>query len=150
MPSPSTKKQSDSAALGALLKDVRGALGIIQADLAKHLLVSPKTVARWENGEGFPDRLQRHGVVATIAQIAPAFHAAAAAALSVPIPTPAVVPAPNMAILKAALDGALFEATETLGMPPQKVREAVVLVLERVVLIGVDAKTAVKLMSGKG
>jgi hypothetical protein len=35
-------------------------------------------------------------------------------------------------------------------MPPQKVREAVVLVLERVVLIGVDAKTAVKLMSGKG
>jgi hypothetical protein len=63
---------------------------------------------------------------------------------------PAPPPGPNKAILKAALDGALFEATEKLGVPPQKVREAVAVVLERVALIGIDAKTAAAMVIGKG
>ena len=38
-----------------MLKKLRKAMNVTQADLAKYSGVSPQTVSRWESGESFPD-----------------------------------------------------------------------------------------------
>lgn len=40
---------------GEFLKSLRKANGLTQEDVANHLLVSPKTISRWECGDGLPD-----------------------------------------------------------------------------------------------
>lgn len=40
---------------GDFLKSLRKANGLTQEEVANHLLVSPKTVSRWECGDGLPD-----------------------------------------------------------------------------------------------
>jgi transcriptional regulator with XRE-family HTH domain len=131
------------------LRAIRIDEGCTQAEFAKLLEVSTKTISRWELGVTVPNEFQAHGVVEAITLLYPQFRARFAVALHVAVDMPQPPPPPNMAILKAALDGALFEATEILGVPPQKVREAVALVLERVALIGVDAQTAAKMVTGQ-
>ena len=44
----------------ALVKEVRGQLGISQEDLAHEIGVSFATVNRWENGQVQPSRLARN------------------------------------------------------------------------------------------
>jgi transcriptional regulator with XRE-family HTH domain len=143
-------KNAAEDTFGQLVRWVRTAADVTQAELAERIGVSPKTVSRWEQLLLVPEVLQRPGIVAALGKLAPEYHERLATVLGVPIERPAPPPAgPNMAILKAALDGALFEATEKLGAPPATVREAMVIVLERVALLGVDAKTAAKLVTGK-
>ena len=40
---------------GEFLKSLRKANGLTQEEVANHLLVSPKTISRWECGDGLPD-----------------------------------------------------------------------------------------------
>lgn len=43
----------------ALIKELRGQLGLSQEDLARELGVSYATVNRWENGQSKPSKLAR-------------------------------------------------------------------------------------------
>jgi transcriptional regulator with XRE-family HTH domain len=143
-------KNAAEDTFGQLVRWVRTAVDVTQAQLAEEIGVSAKTVSRWEQLKLVPEVLQRPGIVAALGKLAPEYHGRLATVLDVAIERHAASAAgPNIAILKAALDGALFEATEKLGAPPATVREAVVIVLERVALLGVDAKTAAKLVTGK-
>jgi hypothetical protein len=146
-------KTDERETFAHILREVRELSGLTQPELAEALGVSTKTISRWELGEVLPGRLQHHALVTCIGALAPTHTERAAAVfgktvVSLPVEAPQE-PRPNMAILKAALDGALFEAVEKLGAPPATVREAMVIVLERVALLGVDAKTAAKLVAGK-
>ena len=40
---------------GEFLKSLRKANGLTQEEVSNHLLVSPKTISRWECGDGLPD-----------------------------------------------------------------------------------------------
>ena len=131
------------------LRDVRREERFTQAEMAHVVGVSPKTLARWENEEGHPGN-GAHGVVAAIGARFPKHRDRIALSLGVPVVAVPPPPAPNMALLAAALDGAVYEATEKLGVPAAKVREAMASMLERVALTGLDAKTAAKMVAGKG
>ena len=41
--------------IGSFLKELRKQKGLTQAEVADYLYVSPKTISRWENGDGIPD-----------------------------------------------------------------------------------------------
>ena len=45
----------DLAVTGKFIKEQRKALGLTQGELAKKLMVSEKTISKWECGNGFPD-----------------------------------------------------------------------------------------------
>jgi transcriptional regulator with XRE-family HTH domain len=128
---------------------LRQELQLMQEPMGELFGVSTKTVSRWELGYTAPDEFQRHGVVAKVAEHCPRFRNRIAVSLGLEAEAPQVDAPPNVSLLKAALDGALFEATELLGAPPAKVREAVALVLERVALTGLDLPTAAQLVRGK-
>ena len=40
---------------GTVIKELRESRGLTQAELAEKLLVSDKTVSKWETGKGYPD-----------------------------------------------------------------------------------------------
>jgi transcriptional regulator with XRE-family HTH domain len=142
-------KGEEKEKFGDLLRMMREEAGHTQESFGLLLGLSTKTISRWELGETIPGKYDRHGVVNVLGAGYPEYRERVGLSLGLEIEdAPAPPPGPNMAILKAALDGALFEATEKLGAPPQKVREAVALVLERVALLGLDPKTAAKLVSG--
>ncbi|MGO8992159.1 MAG: helix-turn-helix domain-containing protein [Polyangiaceae bacterium] len=142
-------KSQETEKFGDVLRELREADGETQESMGILLGLSTKTISRWELGETRPDKFQVHGVMAGLGASHPAYRTRLALALGLDVPDePPPAAGPNMTILKAALDGALFEATEKLGVPPQKVREAVALVLERVALLELDPKTAAKLVKG--
>ncbi len=45
----------DALKIGSFLKELRKQKGLTQAEVADYLYVSPKTISRWENGDGIPD-----------------------------------------------------------------------------------------------
>lgn len=47
--------QMDTIKIGEFLKALRKAKGYTQEEVANHLMLSPKTISRWENGVGIPD-----------------------------------------------------------------------------------------------
>lgn len=59
---------------GAVIKDLRGRLGVSQEKLAAQLRVSFPTVNRWENGKTEPDAAVRHLVASYIESFGPEFH----------------------------------------------------------------------------
>jgi DNA-binding transcriptional regulator YiaG len=50
---------AESRRLAALVKEIRGQLGLSQEDLARQLGVSYATVNRWENGQSKPSKLAK-------------------------------------------------------------------------------------------
>ncbi len=112
-------KEHARETFGDALRALRQEEGFSQEQFAKLLEVSTKTISRWELDETFPNEFQAHGLVEAISSLYPQSRARIALALHVAVdmPQPSSPPQPNMAILKAALDGALFEATEILGVP---------------------------------
>ena len=142
-----TVRQAKGALPGLLLRILKDR-ETTQAELAKLLGVSQKTLSRWLHGQSAPDLLQGHGLAVVLGAQSPGEAQEIREALGLTDPD-AAQSAPNRAMLGSALEGALFEATETLGAPPQKVREAVAQVLDRVASLKVDARTAAKLVRGK-
>lgn len=53
----------DTIKIGEFLKALRKAKGYTQEEVANHLMLSPKTISRWENGEVPFDRSERNGYV---------------------------------------------------------------------------------------
>ncbi len=45
----------DQVAIGKFIKELRKAKGLTQAELAEKLMVSEKTISKWECGNGFPE-----------------------------------------------------------------------------------------------
>lgn len=45
----------DTIKIGEFLKALRKAKGYTQEEVANHLMLSPKTISRWENGVRIPD-----------------------------------------------------------------------------------------------
>ena len=45
----------DMIKTGDFLRSLRKAKGLTQEDVATRLMLSPKTISRWENGLGLPD-----------------------------------------------------------------------------------------------
>ncbi|PKK86188.1 MAG: hypothetical protein CVV63_04560, partial [Tenericutes bacterium HGW-Tenericutes-8] len=45
----------DTIKTGALLKSLRVSKGLTQQQVADQLFLSPKTISKWENGDGLPD-----------------------------------------------------------------------------------------------
>ena len=128
-----------------------------QAELGRWLAVSAKTFARWEDNAAFPTRLQIPGVIATIGTHAPDLVDRASQLLGVePPPRPARLGAPEATaavrasptIAKVALEGALFEAAERLGVPSARTREVAVLLLERAALLGLGGSEAAAILRG--
>ena len=134
-------KSQETEKFGDVLRELREADGETQESMGILLGLFDEDDSRWELGETRPDKFQVHGVMAGLGASHPAYRTRLALALGLDVPDePPPAAGPNMTILKAALDGALFEATEKLGVPPQKVREAVALVLERVALLELESE----------
>lgn len=47
--------EMNSYITGGIIKKLRESIGLTQAELAEKLLVSDKTVSKWETGKGYPD-----------------------------------------------------------------------------------------------
>jgi transcriptional regulator with XRE-family HTH domain len=141
---------------GEVFRDMRHHAHLTQAGMATTFGISKKTVSRWELGETMPDPFQKHGIAAAVRAGFPEHYRRMAIAMGFELEAPtssaaqaAQAAAPSPAILEAALEGALFEAAELLGAPREKVREAVLLVLERIVLVDVDVKSALRMVGKK-
>jgi DNA-binding transcriptional regulator YiaG len=143
-----------------LCKALRVEFRLNQGELGERLGVSQRTVARYEDGV-IPLPLQAPGVAMVIESFAPHYAARVRAALALPAPArvedaptvaapPQAISAPlaNGAILKAALEGALFEAGERIGAPSARVREAALIVLERAALLGLGTTEAAAILRG--
>ena len=53
---------------GGMIKELRGELGITQAQFARALGIAVATVNRWENGRFRPSRLAHNAILALAAQ----------------------------------------------------------------------------------
>jgi len=152
---PAPKEGEDS--FGQVCVDLRRALHTTQPRLAEWFGVSGKTFARWEDRAAFPTKLQVPGILAALATHAPEYTDRASRVLGVePTPprpaapaTPATVIA-SPAVAKVALEGALFEAAERLGLPSGRAREVAVMVLERVALLGLAVGEAAAMIRRGG
>jgi DNA-binding XRE family transcriptional regulator len=143
--SPPKKRTPKPGSFAAVLEEMRDTARFTQAELGSYLHVSPKTLARWENGQGMPSDLEKHGVYRKLTILVPGYEAQLAPVFGFELSAEPAVPAGH-AVVKAALDGAVFEAAVALGAPPEKVRAAAIALLERVALVGVDPRAAAKLL----
>ena len=144
-----------------LLVALRKEKGLTQGALGSILYVSQKTIHRWEDGARPPPLLAR-GILVALDAYAPHYVSTASEALQIvypvahPLAPPETgldgqpsAPPPNPAVVKAAFEGALFEASERLGASSARVRDAVLLVLERMTLLQLDAEAAARIAREK-
>ena len=134
-----------------------------QAQLGAWFKVSGKTYSRWENGAG-PTKTQVLGILVALRANAPAYAERARRTLDggdeegLPTPAPALPsgpvaaapPAPivSPAVVRAAFDGAVFEAAEKLGVSSARTRDAAVLLFERAALLGLGVDEATAILRG--
>jgi DNA-binding XRE family transcriptional regulator len=161
-PSPSpeqgeTEEEEESEekdSFARLCKDLRKGRHMTQEQVGQWFAVSAKTFARWEDEAAFPTRLQIPGVIAAIGMHAPDLVDRASPLLGVASPPrPAALGAPaavvaSPTITKIALEGALFEAAERLGVSSARTREVAVLLLERAALLGLGVSEAAAILRG--
>jgi hypothetical protein len=157
-PSPAHGEAEDETkdSFAQLCKDLRQGRHMTQAQIGRWFAVSAKTFARWEDKAAFPTKLQIPGVIAAIGTHAPDLVDRASPLLGVdPSPRPAAVgPATHQTVVasptiaKVALEGALFEAAERLGVPSARTREVAMLLFERAALLGLAVSDAAAILRG--
>jgi hypothetical protein len=131
-----------------VLPAAKDALKLTNADVAARMRVSKGAIEYWLQHAPPPHR--RQSIVDAFPDLPAELRRRLAASLGIVV---AVAeerpPAPDPAMIKAALEAALFEAAETMNAPARDVRKAFAALLARVAALGVDAGTASAIVGGK-
>lgn len=125
-----------------VFREVKELLKLTFEEAAGRIDVSKKTLETWLKHP--PNVHRRRAIVAAFPDVPRPLRARLAASLGIPPGDEAAKP--DTALLKAALEGALFEAAETLDAPARDVRKAFGLLLARVAGLGIDVQTASALL----
>lgn len=120
------KKVTDTP-LSLALRRVRRHLDFQQEDLAHRLVVSRRSIVRWERGECEPLPSERAHILRRLRDVPPAVLEPLARSLGVAL----AVPAPTSDETKRALDERLHLAAERADVSAKRLREAVVAVLAK-------------------
>jgi transcriptional regulator with XRE-family HTH domain len=140
-----SKKVVDTP-LSLALRGVRRHLDFQQEDLASRLVVSRRSVVRWERGECEPLPSQRAGIVERLADLPLPVLAPLAKSLHVTL----VPPKLGSDEAKRALDAHLHAVAESADVSARRVREAVVAVLDKARELGLTVEGARGLLAAGG
>jgi hypothetical protein len=129
-----------------VFREAKDLLKITFQEAASRLGVSKKTLETWLVRP--PKLHRRRAIVDAFPELPRELRVRLAASLGVALVEAS--PKPESALLRGALEGALFEAAETLDAPARDVRKAFGVLLARVAGMGIDLATASALLAARG
>jgi hypothetical protein len=126
-----------------VFREAKDLLKISFQDAAARVGVSKKTLETWLKRP--PNAHRRRAIVDAFPELPRELRVRLAKSLDVPLIEASAKP--DSALLRGALEGALFEAAETLNAPARDVRKAFGVLLARVAGLGIDVATASALLA---